>query len=156
MTDCQGWKSRLPTWPLLTWLQLLFSLLLGYSSFSPLAREQVFLRTSFCLLCWHFTGCDVFSSTPGTYELKSKNSGELITVFCPLGPFVPRSLACLPSSLHLSESSYFYFIYNILAFYLHLAEGYLLLYRSVSLIFIYSSKYMQTHDCLYVKHLSRS
>lgn len=56
--------------------QLLFSLLLGYSFSSPLAREQAFLRTSFRLLCWHFTGCDIFSSKSGTYELKKQTQGN--------------------------------------------------------------------------------
>ena len=55
---------------------------------------------------------------------------------CSVAPWVLRSLACLPSPLHLLESSYVSFIYNNKAFYLHFAEGYLLLYRSILLIFI--------------------
>lgn len=62
----------------------------------------------------------------GIYELtrKLRNSSVL---------FLESQVLCL-SSLCLSESSCF--ISNNQAFYLYLAEGYLLLHRSVSLIFI--------------------
>lgn len=119
----------------------------------PLARERAGLSglLSICT-CGRFPVADFLSSRSGIYELKSKLGGAHHSVA--LG--VLRSLACLPSPPHLSESSYGCFRYSIQAFYLHLAEGYLLLCRSVSLIFIYSSKHMQTHDCFYIKHLSGS
>lgn len=76
-------------------VQLLFSLLLGCLSSSPLAREQDFLRTSFWLLCWHLQVGN--SSVPSLGHLsKRANSGELITVLF-LG-FQDPQPACLVST----------------------------------------------------------
>lgn len=122
------WRHDLFCGVRLKWEQLLFFLLLGYSSFAPLARESAWtiFRASFCLYsaflgCWlhHFHVWNIWAN---------KKTRKLITVL-----FLESQVLCL-SSLCLSESSCF--MSNNQAFYLYLAEGYLLLHRSVSLIFI--------------------
>lgn len=139
-----------PTWPSLVWVGLLYFLwcLLRWSSSCFLSGLLPF---------WFWAGeraglCGAFSpSAPVSvagFPASAPNLGYMnwkATSGTPhsVVPWVLASLACLPSR-YLSKSSYVCFIYNIQPSHLHLAED--LLCRQVSLIFLSSSKHIQTRD----------